>query len=248
MSDMPPATEAYMEAHMCACPAQEAGFGVPLGHLYEATISDTSVSIPLIGEGNQTGPLIDLCDDDLPNVHLATDGYPPKYPEASEHGGKGEIPLQLTLPERTILDYDHTLKNCLARNNVHMMCIPIAPDEDDPFTAKTADSTVDEVMHILMSQTHHSIFVHCVGGKHHTGVMVGCFRKVQGWSHSNIISEYRSFAGDRARSSHEAFIQAYTPGRGICKAGKRLNVASWVVLPDRLRTDYPGKHLPLAQN
>jgi hypothetical protein len=77
MSDMPLATEAYMEAHMRACPAQEAGFGVPLGHLYEATIIDTSVSIPLIGEGNQTGPLIDLCDDDLPNVHLATDGYPP---------------------------------------------------------------------------------------------------------------------------------------------------------------------------
>jgi hypothetical protein len=50
-------------------------------------------------------------------------------------------------------DYDYTLKNCLARNNVHMMCIPIAPGEDDPFIARTADSTVDEVMHILMSQT-----------------------------------------------------------------------------------------------
>lgn len=77
MLDMPPATEAYMEAHMSACPAEEAGVDFPFGHLYEATIMGFSVSISSTGEGNQTGAVIDLGDEDLPKVLLDTEGYPP---------------------------------------------------------------------------------------------------------------------------------------------------------------------------
>lgn len=64
--------------------------------------------------------------------------------------------------------------------------------------------------------------------------MVGCLRKVQGWDHRKIVDEYMHYAGRKARPLDEAFIQAYNPRQGIRRTAKRLNVASWVAVPDEM--------------
>ena len=43
--------------------------------------------------------------------------------------------------------------------------------------------------------------IHCNQGKHRTGCLVGCLRKVQRWSLVAIFGEYRRFAGSRRVSS-----------------------------------------------
>jgi hypothetical protein len=67
--------------------------------------------------------------------------------------------------------------------------------------------------------------------------VIACFRKVQDWGYEAIVNEYRGFAGEKARPLDEASIGAYTPGRGIQKTAKRLKIASWVVVPDQLKTN-----------
>lgn len=74
--------------------------------------------------------------------------------------------------------------------------------------------------------------------------MVGCFRKLQGWTYEAIVAEYRSFAGKKARVLDEAFIQAYKPGRGVRKTVLRLNVPSWTAAPDHL-TESPSGDVKL---
>lgn len=64
--------------------------------------------------------------------------------------------------------------------------------------------------------------------------MVACFRKVQGWAHKDIMDEYRSFAGDKARPLDDAFVQAYSPSQAIREAAKFKNIAAWTVAPDEL--------------
>lgn len=39
--------------------------------------------------------------------------------------------------------------------------------------------------------------------------MLGCLRKIQGWTLSSILVEYRSFAGALARSTNERFIEMF---------------------------------------
>jgi hypothetical protein len=41
------------------------------------------------------------------------------------------------------------------------------------------------------------------------GILVGILRKLQHWSFSSIVFEYRSFAGPNARFTEEQFIEVF---------------------------------------
>jgi hypothetical protein len=41
------------------------------------------------------------------------------------------------------------------------------------------------------------LLVHCTKGTHRTGCVVGCLRKLEGWSLTPIFDEYRRFAGTK---------------------------------------------------
>lgn len=78
--------------------------------------------------------------------------------------------------------------------------------------------------------------------------MVGCFRTLQGWSHEDIVTEYRHFAGRKARALDEAFINAYEPSLSVRKTAENLDVASWVIAPDALIGNSPGEHDTLSRD
>ena len=46
-------------------------------------------------------------------------------------------------------------------------------------------------------------------GIHEVGILVGILRKLQHWSFSSIVFEYRSFAGPNARFTEEQFIEVF---------------------------------------
>jgi hypothetical protein len=56
---------------------------------------------------------------------------------------------------------------------------------------------------------------------------------LQGWVHKDIMTEYKSFAGEKARPMDDAFAQAYSPSQGIRKAAQLNNIAAWTVAPDQ---------------
>jgi len=46
-------------------------------------------------------------------------------------------------------------------------------------------------------------------GKHRTGCLVGTLRKVQRWSLTSTIDEYRRFAGLKVRALDQQFIELF---------------------------------------
>lgn len=61
----------------------------------------------------------------------------------------------------------------------------------------------------LLDEANHPVLIHCNQGKHRTGSLVGCLRKVQRWSLVAIFEEYRRFAGAKARVVDLQFIELF---------------------------------------
>jgi len=55
----------------------------------------------------------------------------------------------------------------------------------------------------------HPVLVCCTSGIFQTAPLVGCLRRVQNWSLTAILDEYRAFAGPRGRLTHEQYIEFF---------------------------------------
>jgi hypothetical protein len=69
---------------------------------------------------------------------------------------------------------------------------------------------IRRALRAIMDPRNHPVLIHCNQGKHRTGCLVGCLRKVQQWSLVAIFEEYRRFAGTKARVVDELFIERFT--------------------------------------
>ena len=63
----------------------------------------------------------------------------------------------------------------------------------------------------LMDSSNHPVYVHCNQGKHRTGCVIGCLRRIQGWPLEEIIEEYEIYAGEKSRPGDVALIQSFDP-------------------------------------
>jgi hypothetical protein len=86
-----------------------------------------------------------------------------------------------------------------------------------------AEGLISDSLRILLSQKTHPILVTSTylppavvvsadegrSGIHEVGILVGILRKLQHWSFSSIVFEYRSFAGPNARFTEEQFIEVF---------------------------------------
>jgi len=53
------------------------------------------------------------------------------------------------------------------------------------------------------------LLVHCNKGKHRTGSIIGCLRRLRGWSISSTVHEYIVFASPKARLEDQMYIEAF---------------------------------------
>ncbi|KAJ5176304.1 tyrosine-protein phosphatase siw14 [Penicillium canariense] len=143
-------------------------------------------------------------------------------------------------------DYSWPVQHYMGRNDILLLCVPVVVNKRP--CLKTTDHTVNIVMNVLMNTKTHPIVIHCNQGKHRTGCMIACFRKLQGWGHEAIVQEYREFAGHKPRPLDEAFVKAYIPRRGLRKAAKRKGIASWVAVPERLTSNGPDQRPLLVRD
>lgn len=78
-----------------------------------------------------------------------------------------------------------------------------APEE------KTPDHVINGILEILLNKANHPILIHCNKGKHRTGCVVACFRKLQGWNLRDVLDEYLSYSWPKSRVLDEKFIEAF---------------------------------------
>ena len=90
----------------------------------------------------------------------------------------------------------------------------------EPFV-KIKPDLVTQALQILIDPANQPILVHCNRGKHRTGCVVGCIRKLQQWSHSMIFDEYRRYAYPKERPLDQQFIEMYDEREVEEYAGQR---------------------------
>lgn len=54
-------------------------------------------------------------------------------------------------------------------------------------------------------------YIHCNQGRHRTGCVVACLRKVQRWPIEDVIAEYETYAAPKVRSGDIELIRAFDP-------------------------------------
>jgi tyrosine-protein phosphatase OCA1 len=72
-----------------------------------------------------------------------------------------------------------------------------------------SEEMVLEGLHVLLNPSSFPVLVMCNFGRHRTGTIIGCLRKLQGWSLSSILEEYRRHAGSKFRQLNEQFIELF---------------------------------------
>jgi tyrosine-protein phosphatase SIW14 len=82
----------------------------------------------------------------------------------------------------------------------------------EPFV-EMPERVVRDVLVDLMDTRNHPVLIHCNKGKHRTGCVVGCLRKVHRWSLTYIFDEYRRFAGTKVRVLDQQFIELFQASR-----------------------------------
>ncbi|ORX61869.1 hypothetical protein DM01DRAFT_1067711 [Hesseltinella vesiculosa] len=71
------------------------------------------------------------------------------------------------------------------------------------------EDKISAALAAILDKRNHPILIHCNKGKHRTGCLIGCLRKVQNWSHTSIFDEYRRFSHPKSRSMDQQFIELY---------------------------------------
>lgn len=78
----------------------------------------------------------------------------------------------------------------------------------EPFV-NIPEDTIREALKVVLDVRNHPLLIHCKRGKHRTGCLVGCMRKIQRWCLTSIFDEYQRFAAAKARISDQRFMELF---------------------------------------
>ncbi len=66
-----------------------------------------------------------------------------------------------------------------------------------------------EVLTTILDPANRPLLIHCNKGKHRTGSVVGCLRKIRGWALSTIFTEYLMYAAPKTRLEDQQLIESF---------------------------------------
>ena len=87
---------------------------------------------------------------------------------------------------------------------------------------------IKEALRYVLDKAHHPLLVVSASGTHQVGALVGCLRRMQGWTLSSTLEEYRHYAAPSARLATEHFIELWDCDLLTLPSRKRL--PRWFVL------------------
>lgn len=74
---------------------------------------------------------------------------------------------------------------------------------------RVSEKLVLDALKILLNPDCYPLVVMCNLGRHRTGTVIGCLRRIQKWSISSIFEEFRRFTGNKSSTLHEQFIELF---------------------------------------
>ncbi|KAG8094219.1 hypothetical protein GUJ93_ZPchr0012g18926 [Zizania palustris] len=103
--------------------------------------------------------------------------------------------------------YPETNTEFLAKNGIKLHQFGIE-GRKEPFV-NIPDEKIREVLKVVLDERNQPLLIHCKRGKHRTGCVVGCLRKLQNWCLSSVFDEYQRFAAAKARSTDQRFMELF---------------------------------------
>ncbi|KAF0270323.1 hypothetical protein FOG48_00589 [Hanseniaspora uvarum] len=104
-------------------------------------------------------------------------------------------------------EYPEELLDLYGKHEIKLFTCAIQGNKE-PFI-NIQDETINKALRIILNPENHPILIHCNKGKHRTGTIVGCIRKLQKWSLTMIFDEYRRFAFPKARGLDQQCIEMF---------------------------------------
>lgn len=127
------------------------------------------------------------------------------------------FPFLLNLNLRTIIwlaneePQDSLLEFC-DHHDIQLQFAAINPDggeDDNPWDGLTEHSIIN-ALQTIVDQEKYPLLVCCGMGRHRTGTVIGCLRRIMGWNLASVSEEYRRFTGSRGgRILVELLIEAF---------------------------------------
>lgn len=72
------------------------------------------------------------------------------------------------------------------------------------------ERTIKNALELMCNKDNYPLLVCCGMGRHRTGAVIGCLRRLQGWNLASVSEEYRRFAGARGgRILVELLIESF---------------------------------------
>ncbi|ORX33724.1 protein-tyrosine phosphatase [Kockovaella imperatae] len=87
--------------------------------------------------------------------------------------------------------------------------VPLSGQYHLPPLPPPPEPLIISALSLLLTPSSFPTLVCCNMGRHRTGTVVGCYRKLQRWALSSILEEYRRFAGMKVRVLNEQFIELF---------------------------------------
>ncbi|KAF7100152.1 hypothetical protein CFC21_108100 [Triticum aestivum] len=103
--------------------------------------------------------------------------------------------------------YPETNTEFLEKNGIKLHQFGIE-GRKEPFV-EIPDEKIREALKVVLDVRNQPLLIHCKRGKHRTGCVVGCMRKLQKWCLSSVFDEYQRFAAAKVRSTDLRFMELF---------------------------------------
>ncbi|XP_010312732.2 inositol diphosphatase DSP1 isoform X2 [Solanum lycopersicum] len=96
----------------------------------------------------------------------------------------------------------------LNANGIRLFQFAIEGSKEPPLV-NIPEETIKEALKVVLDEKNRPLLIHCKRGKHRTGSLVGCLRKLQKWCLTSIFDEYQRYAAEKARVSDLRFMELF---------------------------------------
>jgi len=87
--------------------------------------------------------------------------------------------------------------------------IPLGMDTNQNPWNPISEEIVISALKYILDPRNYPLYIMCGLGRHRTGTVIGCMRKLQRWNLTSIFDEYRRYAGNKVRLINEQFIELF---------------------------------------
>lgn len=117
--------------------------------------------------------------------------------------------------------------NNLLQDPSHLISSTIAKINNNNPWDSLNENTIKHALDLIVDKTNYPILICCGMGRHRTGTVIGCLRRLQHWNLNSVSEEYRRFTGSRGgRILVELLIESFNID---------LVSINWELAPDWLK-------------